>query len=101
MQDTIRKADSLGRYGGEEFLVILPQTPAPGAQTAAENLLREIRALRIQTENAVLNITASVGLATISSADATFDTILGRADTALYEAKRAGKDRAVTAEANR
>ncbi len=98
-QKTVRAVDALGRYGGEEFLLVLPETPALGARTVADNLISEIRALRVPEKNVVLHVTASLGMATVLPTAPTFEALLRWADAALYVAKRAGKDRAVMAEA--
>ena len=87
----LRAADVLGRYGGEEFLAVLPDTGAPGAIVVAERI-------RLAVESAALpeipahRVTVSVGVATRRSTE-TVEAFLARADQALYRAKEAGRNR--------
>jgi len=101
-RDSIRGADELGsmaedhvlsRYGGEEFLIILPQTDLQGATTCAERVLEAIRSQPFTTQYGPVKIKASLGIAAYSSAHDTTETLLRRADTALYQAKANGRDR--------
>ena len=73
----------LGRFGGEEFLVVMPQTDLAGATRFAERLRREVAAR--------VGVTVSGGLAAAQAGD-TADSIIARADPALYAAKRAGRN---------
>jgi len=84
----IRTTDILGRYGGEEFLVLMPDTGPAGALLVAETLRQAIAAKVIQP----CPVTISVGVATTSENDATLDRTLSRADKALYAAKAAGRN---------
>ena len=89
-----RPADLVGRYGGEEFILILPQTDTPGARSLADQLCEAVRALGIATSaGAEEVVTISVGVTTSSGADADGDVLLSCADKALYAAKQAGRDR--------
>jgi len=85
IQRSIRSIDLAGRYGGEEFLVILPETASSGAEIVAER----IRAWVEQTGES----TVSIGLASLDSDTSGPAALVQDADTALYEAKRAGKNR--------
>jgi diguanylate cyclase len=91
---SVRAVDTFGRYGGEEFLHVLPGTRLPGALQHAERV-REL-ASRMDLDGLPLpgGITVSVGVAEYRNAESIVDTI-GRADAALYEAKLAGRNRAV------
>lgn len=85
----IRRTDRVGRYGGEEFLIIMPQTDSDSALPIAERLVKAVRSL---------SITVSVGLATypaLALGVKSKDSLLSAADQALYQAKRSGKDRVV------
>jgi diguanylate cyclase (GGDEF)-like protein len=93
--NSIRAVDRVGRYGGEEFVVILPDTGAEGAMTAGQNLLHSIRQARLRTDDLTIGITVSIGVAEISMDDENLDNLLRRADRALYAAKRQGKDRVI------
>jgi diguanylate cyclase (GGDEF)-like protein len=95
---TIRKTDVAGRFGGEEFLVLVPETPATGAQVLAERLRRAV-ASSGGAQNGLPSVTISIGIATTELAVGTPLELLQRADEALYEAKRTGRDRVVVAKA--
>ncbi|MEJ2293076.1 MAG: diguanylate cyclase, partial [Deinococcales bacterium] len=88
-ESVLRRPDSFGRWGGEEFLVIAPGIDLPGALRAAERLREAIRHLPFGD---VGTVTASFGVTTYHPGD-TADSLLKRADDALYLAKQAGKDR--------
>jgi diguanylate cyclase (GGDEF)-like protein len=94
MRRQIRRADLLGRLGGEEFAILLPGTDLVGARTQAEHLLA---ALRSQPFPTVGRVTASLGVAQWNGGE-TAASWLHRADVALYEAKHLGRDRLVVAE---
>lgn len=85
-----------GRYGGEEFIAILPDTTPAQARALGEQLRAHIEALRIQSRHITspLGVTASIGIAHWSSDD-TPERLIRRADRALYEAKAAGRNRIV------
>jgi two-component system cell cycle response regulator len=92
----IRKSDVAARYGGDEFGIILPETDEAGAMVQADRILEAIRSLHIPTPNNPITISASIGIATMpGDAVSTSDDLIRRADEALYEAKRLGKNRAV------
>lgn len=92
----LRDSDLLGRIGGEEFLAILPDTDQAQAVAIAERILVQVRAFPLRHGDKELGLSVSVGVA---SADATsdFDALLRRADSALYAAKRQGRNRVVCA----
>ncbi|MDZ7344326.1 MAG: GGDEF domain-containing protein, partial [candidate division KSB1 bacterium] len=92
---SLRGVDMIGRYGGEEFVVILPETGLGGAITAGENLLKNIRQARLRTDDLDIGITASIGVAAVSRDHENLEDLLQRADMALYSAKRQGKDRLI------
>jgi len=94
----LRTTDVSCRYGGDEFLIILPDTDLPGAEHVAETLRREIATLVISTaEERVLTVTASIGVAAAAPAEMDVAAFIKRTDEALYRAKRAGRDRACVA----
>lgn len=80
------------RIGGEEFAVILPGIPADGAVSVAEFLREQVKALEIDRSGETISVTASFGVAGYRTGD-TVNDIYRRADTALYHAKNAGRDR--------
>ncbi|MDR5864328.1 diguanylate cyclase [Halomonas campisalis] len=89
---SLRSTDLLARWGGEEFTILLPDTPLSGAATYAERLRQQIADSRFQG----LAITVSLGITQYQPGD-DMDGILGRADDALYRAKRAGRNTLVLA----
>ncbi|MFP2770227.1 diguanylate cyclase [Oceanisphaera sp. KMM 10153] len=89
----LREADSICRWGGEEFLILCFDTDLEHSRQLAERLLTGIREHRFPGQE---HITASAGLAALEPAD-TLDTLVQRADEALYEAKHNGRDQACTA----
>jgi diguanylate cyclase (GGDEF)-like protein len=90
-----RGSDSCGRYGGEEFVLLAPETELAGAGVFAERILDEIRRTPVPTSKGEIRVTASIGVAALAARDATLADVLRRADAALYEAKAAGRDRVV------
>ena len=93
-----RGVDEPARYGGEEFAVALPETGMSGALEAAERIRSRIESEpipRVDGEG-TLRVTASVGAAS-DGTDGDAQALIAAADSALYEAKRAGKNRVVTA----
>ena len=88
-----RQADSVGRYGGEEFLIVAPQSSLDGALLAAERLRRTMADEPIHARASDLRVTLSIGVASRQEGDANVEALLGRADRALYRAKGAGRNR--------
>ena len=87
----MRRSDYVARIGGEEFVVVMPETPLPMAQFVAEELRSAIEAYNWETIASGLHVTASIGVATHSGC-ASDQELLRQADTCLYEAKRRGKN---------
>ncbi len=96
---TLRAEDVLGRYGGEEFLVVARGIPVGEAAVMAERLRAGIAARPVQQEGIVVPVTASFGVASLACCGATRDreTLLGLADGRLYAAKEGGRNRVVGA----
>lgn len=95
---TLREVDIVGRFGGEEFAIILPESDAKQAAEVAERLRHDIANSVIHLENGVeLNFTASIGITTLTAADSDIDNMLNLADKALYEAKRLGRNKVCVA----
>jgi diguanylate cyclase (GGDEF)-like protein len=99
IRNSIRAIDMAARYGGEEFTVILPQTAKQAARTMAQRIGRAVARTPIQTtKGVVLYLTVSLGAASFPDDATTGDELLQRADQAMYEAKRRGKNQAVVYE---
>ena len=101
IRSTVRGADLACRYGGEEFVVVMPDTPIELAASVAERLraIVEDKPFYVRSIDGELSITASLGIATSNAAFGTPDELLKHADRALYEAKHAGRNRVVAAAA--
>jgi diguanylate cyclase (GGDEF)-like protein len=90
-----RTSDVVGRWGGEEFLIVAPDTSATGAVSLAEDLRAAVSESAIEIDGKPVTVTASVGVAAWERE--TVEELVARADQALYEAKKAGRDRVVSA----
>jgi len=91
----LRHTDLFGRLGGEEFAVLLPGTDIEGAQEFAEQIRQNVADNSVESEKGPITITVSIGVAEFSSSDEAPDSILARADAALYRAKQDGRNRCV------
>ena len=91
MKAVLRGSDTKCRYGGEEFLVLLPDTPLAGARRVAEMLRKDLEQHPVRWNDQMLVVTASFGIADIAGED-TANTIMARADAALYRAKQSGRN---------
>jgi len=95
--ELIRKEDSIGRLGGEEFAFLLPEIDQDGACKAGERIRQAIELLEILTpDGSSVKITCSIGVTQKEKDDESFDLLLSRADKALYEAKHSGRNRVIT-----
>jgi diguanylate cyclase (GGDEF)-like protein len=91
MRSSVRQSDVVGRLGGDEFAVLMPETEAAVADGAAQRLAASLRNVFKGTPT----VTASIGVVACGTVDASTDELLRRADQAMYDAKRNGKDRVV------
>lgn len=91
-RETLRRTDIIGRYGGEEFAVILPETESEAARTIAERLRSGVNGITVPGTSTNLSISIGV-VSAVPDAGDTVDTIIERADQALYDAKRRGRNR--------
>lgn len=99
-RQALRDWDILGRVGGEEFAVVLPETASEQSLQVAERLRQAVATTESTLENGEsAHITVSIGVATAHDEDTNLDTLLQRADQALYEAKRTGRDKVCLAKA--
>jgi two-component system cell cycle response regulator len=101
VRSTVRGADLACRYGGEEFVVVMPDTDAMSAAAIAERLrgIIESQPFHLKTAGTMLNITASLGIACNTHGAETPEQLMKQADRALYEAKNGGRNRVVAAAA--
>lgn len=98
IKQIVRQTDIVARYGGEEFVVLLPQTSEEGAFVEAERLREAINGYRCSGTDKCIMVTASLGVSTFPSSEiSTADDLVGRADNALYKAKRNGRNQVVAA----
>ena len=88
-----RTIDVVARFGGEEFVVLLPSTSVEGAEVVATRLLRSIAAQKVVVDGKRIRYTVSAGIATMERGWHGFDTLMKNADAALYHAKRNGRNR--------
>jgi diguanylate cyclase (GGDEF)-like protein len=98
LKSTVRSTDLVARWGGEEFVLLLPATDEAEAQRGVERVRQAVAELRIELPvGGRLQCTASLGVAGINTASRDLDDLLRRADDAMYEAKRGGRNRVVQA----
>jgi diguanylate cyclase (GGDEF)-like protein len=95
--DCLREGDILGRYGGEEFVAVLPQTALrEAAEKVAERLRRRVAETEVDTDSGIINVTVSVGVVQLGPDDEDVDGLVNRADKALYMAKDGGRNTVVS-----
>lgn len=92
---SMRKSDVFARLGGEEFALLLPETGPDGAVTLAERVRITLSAQRFECQGEGFGVTASAGVAQYAPGGDSLDSLLKRADNALYRAKTSGRDRTV------
>ncbi len=89
----LRKVDVMCRYGGEEFVVLLPETEVVAAAHAAERMCTAISSLRLKSEKGDVSVSVSIGVAEMEKPRGSFEKLLAAADAALYSAKETGRNR--------
>ena len=97
-QKSLRRSDSVGRYGGEEFLLMFPETSVDSACEIMQVARKKIAEMTIEVEQRKINVTFSVGISEARLDDVDAWAAVKRADDALYQAKNAGRNRIVKAE---
>ncbi|MFA4844694.1 MAG: GGDEF domain-containing protein [Candidatus Margulisiibacteriota bacterium] len=97
IKNTLRSADIPFRYGGEEFVVILPDTQISGAKIVAEKIRAAVEALQLNSKGKQITVTISGGIAILNK-DEVSENLISRADSALYRAKENGRNQIETAE---
>jgi diguanylate cyclase (GGDEF)-like protein len=98
LRDRLRAQDRLARWGGEEFLVLLPETDRDGAVLVAESLRKQMEETPARYEDQEIAVTLSFGVAALDPGRSVEESIR-QADDALYEGKRAGRNRVMAAAA--
>ena len=96
--DRLRNVDIVGRMGGEEFALILPETDPQGAKLTVERLREYLGELAVPIDSGTLKVTVSAGVTTVHDPRDSIEAALKRADEALYEAKGSGRNKTVTYE---
>ena len=92
----LRTVDCIGRIGGEEFALLLPETDVEAAHQVGRRLIEKVGAARVElTETIALHLTVSVGIATLKPEESSMSALMRRADRALYQAKHQGRNRLV------
>lgn len=95
LKDTVRYEDTVGRIGGEEFAVLLPESDSRGAYSVLERVRENISGIEFVHNGQPFNVTVSIGLTEVEYTDVSINDSLRRADLALYDAKKSGRDRVV------
>jgi diguanylate cyclase (GGDEF)-like protein len=95
VQGRIRRDEVFARYGGEEFAIVLPETNLDGAKALAEGLREKVESSKFVFQGESINVTISIGVATLTEPDRTSNDLIRNADAKLYDAKRAGRNRVV------
>ena len=89
----LRETDVVGRYGGDEFAILLPESDPVAAAQVAERLRQRIARQPLNTTTGPVAVTISLGIAALDDENLTLDILLSRADQALYDAKQGGRNR--------
>ena len=100
MTTTLRASDIKCRWGGDEFLIILPDTPRSGAEHAGASLTHQVSTVVVPTPSGSVSPTISVGVAVAENGECDPLALVARADAALYKAKHAGRNRFVVAQSD-
>jgi diguanylate cyclase (GGDEF)-like protein len=97
LRQVARSVDRVGRFGGEEFCLLLPHTSTEGAEQLARRVRQAVADLRVRWDGQTIMLTASVGVAACARTNEPASQLMVRADRALYQAKSEGRDRVVVA----
>ena len=97
--EELRRSDIVARYGGDEFIILLPETERQGAMETAERIRQALEISRFEYRGNSLSVTVSLGLASYPEDGSNVDIIVDKADKALYRAKRLGRNQTAIYEA--
>jgi diguanylate cyclase (GGDEF)-like protein len=89
----LRSTDVLARYGGDEFVVLLPETGAVGAREVAERIRRSVESTGLEVRGTILSTTVSLGVATFPDDGVDLELLFDKADKAMYRSKQGGRNR--------
>ena len=92
LKEQIRHPDTIGRFGGEEFLIVLPNSDLKAAVEQANRLCQHVRSMQIEFESHSFSVTVSIGVAQLKVPQENWEQLLHRADTAMYKAKNSGRN---------
>lgn len=92
----LRRADYFGRFGGEEFVILLPETNLEQALIVAQRILETTASTAFHLREETISVSVSIGVTTYRAEDENLNALLERADEALYQAKQQGRNRAIT-----
>ena len=93
----LRKVDVMCRFGGEEFIILLPETPKPKAGNAARRIRDAVASARLPVNGGEVALTVSIGVAELNDGHADINALIQAADQALYQAKEAGRNEVMVA----
>lgn len=93
IKDSQRETDFVGRYGGEEIVVILPETDLQTSISIADDIRKIIAQEPVEFENKIIKVTASIGISNLRDEHNNYPSIFAEADEALYSAKELGRNR--------
>ena len=93
IQGQLRQTDIIARYGGDEFVALLPETPSSGAAGVAERIRKNVEMTPLETREQKVPTTVSIGVACYPNHGVDFETVLEKADQAMYASKAGGKNR--------
>jgi diguanylate cyclase (GGDEF)-like protein/PAS domain S-box-containing protein len=94
-RQNIRDVDIIGRYGGEEYVIILPETSLQAGYQVANRLRKYVENMQIETDRGIIQITISLGVCELKPDTPDLAVLIDRADTAMYQAKQAGRNRVI------